>query len=108
MTNIAKVGDLGHGYCKAGHPDVEVGQPKEFVTTFVNGATSVFLNGVPVAVVTTIGDSDCGHTTTAISGSGSVFAENLAVHRLNDIGVINEGEGEYVVITSSNDTEAGD
>ena len=108
MTNIARVGDLGHGFCKAGHPGIPVGVPKEFVTTFISGANSVFLNNKPVAITNvTLGDTDCGHTTTALAGSGTVFVENQPIHRLNDLGIINEGEGEYNVISTSDDGEAG-
>ena len=107
MTNIARIGDLGHGYCKAGHVDVPKGSPKEFVTTFISGTTSVFLNNKPLAFVTSLGDTDCGHTTTAMSGSATVFAENQAVHRLNDLGIINEGDGDYIVISASDDASSG-
>jgi hypothetical protein len=107
MPGIARTQDLGHGECKAGHPDVPVGQPKEFTTSFISGASTVFLDNKPLVIVGSIGETDCGHTTTAVSGSGTVFAENMPVHRLNDVGVINEGEGEYHVISTSNDTNAG-
>lgn len=108
MEKIARVGDLGHGFCKAGHPGFPVGVEKEFVTTFISGANSVFLNNKPVAIANvTLGDADCGHTTTAMSGSATVFAENKPVHRLNDLGIINEGEGEYNVISTSDNAGAG-
>jgi uncharacterized Zn-binding protein involved in type VI secretion len=107
MPKIARINDLGHGECKAGHPDVPVNVPKEFTTTFLTGANSVFLNGKNMAIVGSIGETDCGHTTTAISGSNTVFAENVPVHRLNDVGVINEGEGEYHVLSTADNEYAG-
>lgn len=107
MTNITRIGDLGNGFCYAGHPDVPVGSPKEFVTTFISGATTVFLNNVALVFVTSLGDTDCGHTTTAVAGSTTVYAENQAVHRLGDLGVINEGDGDYTVISASDNVGAG-
>lgn len=107
MPKIARIQDLGHGECKAGHPGIPVGVPKEFVTTFMTGANSVFINGKNMAVVGSTGETDCGHTTTAISGSATVFAENVPIHRLNDIGIINEGEGDYFVISSADNEYAG-
>lgn len=108
MANITRRDDLGEGFCKAGHPGFPVGVPKAFVTTFMGGAETVFLNNKNLVIVTTIGQTDCGHTTTAMSGSGTVFAENQPVHRLNDLGIINEGEGDYTVISSSDDVDAGE
>jgi uncharacterized Zn-binding protein involved in type VI secretion len=108
MPKIARVGDIGVGKCRAGHPGFPVGTPKDFVTTFITGASTVFLNNVPMAVISdTIGETDCGHTTTAISGSSTVFAENKPVHRLSDLGIINEGAGEYEVISNSDNVEGG-
>jgi hypothetical protein len=107
MPGISRTQDLGTGQCKAGHPDVPRGQPKDFVTEFVTGATTVFLNNRPMTIVGSIGVTDCGHSTMAVSGSGTVFAENMAVHRLNDVGVINEGDGEYVTVSSSDNANAG-
>ena len=107
MANISRIGDLGHGFCKAGHPGVPVGVPVEFVTNFISGASTVFLNNKPLTVVGSLGETDCGHTTAAMSGSGTVFAENKPVHRMNDLGIINEGEGDYTVISSSSDADAG-
>jgi hypothetical protein len=97
---ITRVGDLGAGVCLA-HP-VPVG----YVTVHISGAETVFVNGVPMAILGTIGSTSCGHTTMAVSGSSTVFAEYMAVHRIGDIGVINEGGGEHVVISGSNDTSA--
>ena len=108
MTQITRVGDLGVGNCYAGHPDVDKGQPKPFTTQFVKGADTVFLNNKPLMLIGGIGNTDCGHTTLAVSGSRTVFAEHVAVHRFNDIGVIQEGDGEYHVISNSDNVAAGD
>ena len=102
MSACSRVGDLGAGTCLAGHPDVPRGSPKSYVTTHISGAQTVFTNNVPQTIVGTLGVTDCGHTTTAVSGSDSVFAEGQSVHRLGDIGVINEGDGDHIVITASN------
>jgi uncharacterized Zn-binding protein involved in type VI secretion len=105
MARCSRVNDLGHGYCKAGHPDVPRGSPKEYTTIHITGAQTVFTNHLPQTIVGTIGETSCGHTTTAITGSDTVFAEFMPVHRIGDIGVINEGDGEHVVITASDNVE---
>jgi hypothetical protein len=107
MLGISRTQDLGIGQCKAGHPGIPRGVPKEFVTSFMTGASTVFLNNKPMVIVGSLGETDCGHTTTAVSGSSTVFAENKAVHRLTDVGIINEGDGEYLVVSTSDTTKAG-
>jgi uncharacterized Zn-binding protein involved in type VI secretion len=97
---ISRVGDLGSGVC----PNHVV--PVSYITTHISGASTVFVNGAPMAILGTIGTTSCGHTTMAVSGAGSVFAEYMPVHRVGDIGVINEGGGQHVVISGSNDTSA--
>ena len=105
MAKCSRVGDLGQGFCLAGHSDVPVGSPKSYITTHVSGADTVFTNFQPQTIVGTIGVTDCGHTTTAVSGSDTVFAEFMPIHRIGDIGIINEGGGEHAVITASDDVE---
>ena len=105
---VTRVGDLGSGVCRAGHPGVPVGVGIDYITVHISGAETVFTNGVPQAIIGTIGSTDCGHTTTAVSGSQTVFAEFMAIHRVGDIGVINEGDGEHVVISGSDDVNNDD
>lgn len=105
---VSRVGDLGSGTCRAGHPGKPVGVPVDYVTVHISGADTVFTNFVPQAIIGTIGTTDCGHTTTAISGSDTVFAEFMPIHRIGDIGVINEGDGEHVVVTGSDDVNNDD
>lgn len=105
---VTRVGDLGAGNCRAGHPDVPVGSDKPYTTVHVSGADTVFTNFVPQAILGTIGVTDCGHTTTAVSGSNSVFAEYMPIHRIGDVGVINEGDGEHVVVSGSDDVNNDD
>jgi uncharacterized Zn-binding protein involved in type VI secretion len=104
MPKICRVNDIGHGQCFAGHPDVPVGQPKDFTNVIISGASTVFLNNQPIAFVTSMGNADCGHHTIAISGSDTVFVENHPIHRLTDIGAIIEGDGVYHMISASDDT----
>jgi hypothetical protein len=105
MSQCAKVGDIGSGNCLAGHPDVPVGSPKPYITTYVSGCTTVFTNYMAQTVIGSVGATDCGHTTTAVSGSSTVFAENMAVHRIGDIDVINEGPGDDVCIVGSDNVD---
>lgn len=103
MANVSRVGDLGEGKCFAGHLDVPRGLPKSYIVTHITGADTVFINNQPMTIVGTIGETDCGHTTTAITGSDTVFAENMPIHRIGDVGAINEGDGDHIVITASDD-----
>lgn len=117
MLGIARIGDVGHGYCEAGHPDVPAGEPKEMTTTFISGESTVFVNYLPVCSVGTVGQTDCQgtdgeyHTTTAIDGSSTVFIGGLGVHRVGDKGIINEEnnqyDGEYTVVSGSTDVLIG-
>jgi hypothetical protein len=76
------------------------------ITTFVTGTSTVFLNNKPLALQGTVGNTDCGHHTVAVSYSPTVFAENKPLHRVGDTGIVTEdGSGEYVTITASPDTD---
>lgn len=100
MLSISRVTDLGESTCPTtGHGN--------YVTTYISGADTVFINNLQVVRISDLGSQSCGHTSTALTGSGSVFAENLPVHRMTDIG---EGGGGdiYTSITGSEDTFAGD
>lgn len=109
MTGVAKVGDFGHGHCKAGHPGFPKGSAKEMTTEFVTGSLDVTLNGFPVALVGTIGATDCGHHTEAIVGCDTVIVNGVPIHRLVDTGIVTEdGSGDYTTITSSSDVYAGE
>jgi uncharacterized Zn-binding protein involved in type VI secretion len=103
MAKLTRVGDVGHGQCFVGHDDVPAGSPKEYTVTYITGAKTVFTNNVPQTIVGSIGTCDCGHTTTAITGSSTVFVEGQPIHRFGDVGVINEGDGEHLVITASSE-----
>ena len=105
MVAVSRLSDIGTGTCKAGHPDVPVGSPKDYAVSYISGAQSVFVNNLPMLIIGSQGTTDCGHTTTAISGSDTEFAEYLAIHRIGDIGIINEGDGEHIVVTGSSDVD---
>lgn len=107
MPAIARVGDIGNGTCRAGHPGVPVGIPVSMSTEFITGASTVFLNNVPIAVVGTVGATNCGHHTEAVVGSPSVFAENVAIHLVGDTGIVTEaGGGDYETIVGSSNAGA--
>lgn len=92
MLGICKTSDIGVGVCPC-HDS-----PVTYVTTMTVGAYSVRTNNLPTATLMTIGMSSCGHPTVAITCSWNVRAQNLGVHRLNDIGV---NCGPYTMVTSS-------
>jgi hypothetical protein len=100
---VARLGDICDGECRVGHVDVEEGEPKKFVAVFISGAETVFTNHIPQIIVGSLGEADCGHTISAIAGSDTVFAEFMPIHRIGDLIVVNEGEGEGVSISSSDD-----
>jgi hypothetical protein len=68
----------------------------------------VYINNQAATRLTTLGDQSCGdgHTSTATTGSATVFVENLAVHRIGDIGDGQVGD-VYTSITGSPDVFAG-
>jgi uncharacterized Zn-binding protein involved in type VI secretion len=71
-------------------------------TEIVTGASTVFMNNQPVAIVGSVGATDCGHHTEALTGSPTVFVENQPMHRVGDVGVVTEtGGGDYEMITGS-------
>lgn len=96
MSGVGRVGDIGQGVCDYGHSD----DPEAYITTFVSGTNTVITNDLPTAVVSTVGNSTCGHPTTALSGSGDVIFEDKLVHRVGDIGA---NGGEYVTVSGSSD-----
>jgi len=97
MTQITTVGLTGIGTCCCHSGCVS------YVTTFITGATTVLTNGSVTCNYSTIGIASCGHPTVVITKSSTVFAENLGVHRLNDIGT---NCGIYTVVTNSPDVFA--
>jgi uncharacterized Zn-binding protein involved in type VI secretion len=98
MVAIARVGDVGIGICPK-HKS-----PKIYNVTFISGASTVNANGVPVCNMTTTGIATCGHPTTTISVSGTVYAEGTGVHRLGDSGM---NYGSYTVIAASPNVNSG-
>lgn len=98
MTAISRITDLGDG--------VECADPssahRAYTTTYITGASTVFINNLAVVRITDVGDQTCGHTSTAITGSSTVFVENLAVHRIADVGEGGAGD-TYTSITGSPD-----
>lgn len=97
---VTRITDLGTGICPTpGHGP--------YITAHITSASTVFSNNLGQCVISkTIGQQTCGHQSLAITGSPTVFAENLAVHRIADIG--QGGGGDiYVVITGSPDVFAG-
>lgn len=102
-VQIAKNANIGSGHCFVGHSDVPAGAPKDFMTAYSEPSKrTVYIENQPIATVGTTGHTDCGHTSIALTGSSTVFAEKLAVHRVNDIGSIVEGTGLYAGLTGSN------
>ncbi len=95
MTALSRITDIGIGGC----PVENHGQ---YSTTFITGANTVFTNNLNQTVITTLGVQDaCGNAlSTAITGSSTVFAEFLPVHRIGDVGVGHAGD-IYTSVTGS-------
>lgn len=105
MVAICTVGDHAQCFCKAGHgTPYPVGTPKEVDVELLSGSTDVFLNGLPVAIVGSVGVGSCGHHTEATTGSNNVYVNGMPLHRVGDHGVVtNAGGGDYEMITGSTD-----
>lgn len=95
---VTRISDLGEGTCPE-HGD--------YTTTQITAASTVYTNNLGQCVIaSTTGEQSCGHVSIATTGSTTVFAENLAVHRIADIGEGGAGD-TYTVITGSPDVYAG-
>ena len=97
-VGIAKIGDVGIGVCPK-HKS-----PKIYNVTFISGASTVMVNGVPACNLTTVGIATCGHPTTVISISGTVYANGAGVHRIGDAGM---NYGTYTVVSGSGNVNSG-
>lgn len=85
MPGIARVNDQGFGIC----PGHQI--PLPYITTFTGASGGLVTIGSE-------GSATCGHTTTAMTGSSTVFADGAGVHRLGDQG---QNLGNYNVIMAS-------
>ena len=102
MLPLLRIGDIGDGVCRAGHPDVPKGSPKPMKTTILTASPSVFADYKNAASIGAVGSTDCGHTTEAVTGSSTVFINYKNAHCLGKTGVVSEdGGGEYTAITGS-------
>jgi len=101
---FSRVGDIGQGDECADTRNSH----RAYTTTYVTGASTVYINNQSVTTLTTLGEQSCGdgHTSTATTGSATVFIENLAVHRVGDIGNGQIGD-VYTSMTGSPDVFAG-
>lgn len=99
MTAITRVGDIGVGICYFHR------RPTPYTTTFSTGADSVLTNGQVSCTIGTIGIASCGHPTTALTGSGDVFADESGFHRIGDTGM---NGGPYTVVSGSGDVFSND
>ncbi len=121
MPALSRTTDIGEGTCPTKLPN-SVTEHGDYLTTFVTGASTVFVNNQAQAIVGTKGtqDSNCeahagDHPTgdnisTALTGSATVFVENQPIHRIGDTGEAAGGD-IYTSLTGSpnvfNDDAAG-
>lgn len=109
MLPLLRIGDIGDGVCRAGHPGVPKGSPKAMTTTLVTASPNVFANNKNAASVGAVGSTDCGHTTEAITGRSTVFINFKNAHALGSVGVVSDsGGGDYTAITGSSTVLVGD
>ena len=92
MPAISRLGDVGEGNCS-------VRNHNRVTTTFITGASTVFIENIPVTIIGTVGEASCRDLSTALTGSPNVFVENIAVHRIGDTGEI--VQGTYTSITGA-------
>ena len=98
MSGVCTVGSIGIGVCPC-HLT-----PVSYTTIFVSGAATVNANGSPVANLTSIGISSCGHPTVALTVSATVNANSSGAHRIGDLG---SNCGSYTALTGSEDVISG-
>ncbi len=99
MPALARLTDLGEGKCPLHSPS----PPVDYTTTHIAGCSTVFTNNLAQLVATRDpGEQSCGHTSQTLTGSSTVFAENLPVHRIGDTG-LGQGGDTYTTITGSSD-----
>ncbi len=97
MTALARITDVGEGTCPL-HTS-----PVNYTTTHITGCSTVFTNNLAQLVAARdVGDQSFGHTSQTLTGSATVFAENLPVHRIADTG-LGQGNDIYTTITGSPD-----
>lgn len=96
MPAVARDGDIGHGVCNGpGHPS-----GKAVTVTLVGNTDTADENGTKLCTVGCMGNADCGHTSSAQTGSSIVTVNGQALHRVGDTGEL-PGGGTYTVSTGS-------
>jgi len=101
-TPHAKLGSIGNGFCPC-HPPFP---PVFYTTTIIQGQPTYLTNGMPTAIIGSIGISSCGHSTVAITGSSTHLSTGLGIHRLGDTGA-NCGNYSIVAGVSPNVISGG-
>ena len=96
-----RIGDTGIGGCL--HSSHAPLIPFPYTTIFAVGAATVIINGMPAAILGSVGISSCGHPTVALLASTTVIANALGVHRLTDTGA---NFGPYMANLASTNTIA--
>jgi len=81
MANICRIGDTGDGICDPPGDD-----PHASTGQILNGAGSVYSDGINVARIGDIVQSSCNHGTygTIVSGAATVYGEGINVARIGD------------------------
>lgn len=96
---IGKVGSIGVGTCPCHPPS----PPVQYNTIIASGAVNCNVNGVPMAIIGSVGISSCGHATVALTGSSTKFANGQGLHKVGDIG---QNCGNYILLTGATMTNS--
>lgn len=83
---VARIGDIVTGTCWASGHD-----SRAFTGLWETGSDYVKADGRYVVRIGDTGTTDCGHTFRATTGSAVLVVDGLAVHRVDDLIVVNEG-----------------
>lgn len=92
QQKVTRVGDIGIGVCP------NHGAPQIYTTTFTTGEATFLADGQAVCTVGSLGNSTCGHQTTALTGSAISKANGKLLHRIGDTG---QNYGQYTVTVGS-------
>jgi hypothetical protein len=99
-SSLTSVNQIGHGHCDDHDEDV--------IVLFSSGSSNVYVDNVQSGLTShLVGQASCGHLAFADIGSGTVFINGQAAHRISDGGVLSGG-GTYTTVTGSSSVNIGD
>lgn len=99
MPELARIGDIGVGYCCAHNGCIQMSG------VIVTGAATIIGEGSNAARIGDIVVGNCGHTGTIVTGSSSVIGEGSGLARIGDRF---QGTFSGTIVTGAASIEIGD